>query len=283
VVLTETRAHQKDPTGSQTNADADARQTMTNLVHTTVIQLEIYLTGILRTARANATRKLAMIHSCQTGIKIFAVANVTGLCMKVVPTERNAPQKDPTGLLTSADADASKTMANSAHMIAQLTALNQTGMETSVHANALQKLKLTKLAVIQCVLSSMLPTGIPQIANAIATQLFAIESMVPTKTCVHQKDPTGTKMNADADAKRMTMNSGHTTVTLIVNSQTGIRKHVHATASPRHVTLQATFLIGTSHLALASAMTANTTLTASQMLLSLTGRTLTANASATCL
>jgi len=52
---------------------------MTNLVHTTVIQLEIYLTGILKTARANATRKLAMIHSFQIGIKIHAAASATGL------------------------------------------------------------------------------------------------------------------------------------------------------------------------------------------------------------
>jgi len=55
VVLTDNSAHQTDPTGSLTNADADAKQTMTNLAHTTVTQLEISLTGIPNTASANAT------------------------------------------------------------------------------------------------------------------------------------------------------------------------------------------------------------------------------------
>ena len=167
-------------------------------------------------------------------------------------TETRAHRTDPTGSQTNADADAKRMTMNLAHMIVQLTALNQTGMETFVHANALQKLKLTKLAVIQCVLSSMLPTGIPQIANAIATQLFAIESMAPTKTCVHQKDPTGTKMNADADAKRMTLNLAHTTVIQLEIYLTGILNTVSVNAT-RKLAMIRSFQIGIKIHAAASA------------------------------
>jgi major membrane immunogen (membrane-anchored lipoprotein) len=77
VVLTEVNAHQKDPTGSLMSADADARQMMMNSAHIHAQTLRS-LTGILNTASVNATRKNALIHSFQIGIKIHAAANATG-------------------------------------------------------------------------------------------------------------------------------------------------------------------------------------------------------------